>query len=68
MAGRTTTDLNTDKAAELLQGPEGSTVDLAVVTGNEAPRPMTIRRAHVDVPSVDDVKIVDQDSGIGYFN
>jgi carboxyl-terminal processing protease len=67
VAGRTTTDLNTDKAAELLQGPEGSTVDLAVVTGNEAPRPLTIRRAHVDVPSVDDVKIVDQDSGIGYF-
>ena len=67
VAGRTTADLNTDKAAELLQGPEGSTVDLAVVTGNEAPRPLTIRRAHVDVPSVDDIKIVDQDSGIGYF-
>jgi len=67
VAGRTTADLNTDKAAELLQGPEGSTVDLAVVTGNEEPRPLTIRRAHVDVPSVDDVKIVDRDSGIGYF-
>ncbi|HEY2827231.1 MAG TPA: S41 family peptidase [Pirellulales bacterium] len=67
VAGRTTSDLNTDKAAELLQGPEGSLVDLAVVTGNEQPRPLTIRRAHVDVPSVDDVKIVDQDFGVGYF-
>jgi carboxyl-terminal processing protease len=67
VAGRATADLNTDKAAELLQGPEGSTVDLAVVTGDEAPRPLTIRRAHVDVPSVDDVKIIDQDSGVGYF-
>ncbi|HTQ38078.1 MAG TPA: S41 family peptidase, partial [Pirellulales bacterium] len=67
VAGRSTSDLTTDKAADLLQGPEGSTVDLAVVTGNDPPRQLTIQRAHVDVPSVDDVKIVDQDSGIGYF-
>ena len=38
-----------------------------MVTGDEAPRPLTIRREHVDVPSVDDVKMVDQDFGIGYF-
>jgi carboxyl-terminal processing protease len=67
VAGRSTSDLTTDKAADLLQGPEGSTIDLAVVTGNEAPRPLTIQRAHVDVPSVDDIKIVDRDSGVGYF-
>lgn len=67
VGGRSTADLNTDKAAELLQGPEGSNVNLAVVTGSEPPRQLTIRRQHVDVPSVDDIKIVDADFGIGYF-
>jgi carboxyl-terminal processing protease len=67
VGGRTTGDLTTDKAAELLQGVEGSTVDLAVVTGDADPRPLTIRRQHVDVPSVDDVRMVDNDFGVGYF-
>ena len=67
VGGRTTADLTTDKAAELLQGVEGSTVDLAVVTGEADPRPLTIRRQHVDVPSVDDVRMVDNDFGVGYF-
>jgi carboxyl-terminal processing protease len=67
VGGRTTADLTTDKAAELLQGAEGSTVDLAVVTGDQESRPLTIRRQHVDVPSVDDVHMADNDFGIGYF-
>ena len=67
VGGRTTADLTTDKAAELLQGSEGSTVDLAVVTGDQDPRPLTIRRQHVDVPSVDEVQMLDKDFGIGYF-
>ena len=46
---------------------EGSTVDLAVVTGDQDPRPLTIRRQHVDVPSVDEVQMLDKDFGIGYF-
>jgi carboxyl-terminal processing protease len=64
---RSTTDLSTDQAAELLQGTEGSSVDLAVATGDQAPRRLTVRREHVDVPSVDEIKIVDTDLGIGYF-
>ena len=67
VGGRSTSDVNTDKAAEMLQGPEGSTVQLAVVTGDEGPRQLNIRREHVDVSSVDDVKIVDPTFGIGYF-
>jgi carboxyl-terminal processing protease len=67
VGGHSTSDVNTDKAAEMLQGSEGSTVQLAVVTGDESPRQLNIRREHVDVSSVDDVKIVDPAFGIGYF-
>jgi carboxyl-terminal processing protease len=51
----------------MLQGPEGSVAQLTVVTSDEAPRHLSIRREHVDVSSVDDVKIIDRDFGIGYF-
>jgi carboxyl-terminal processing protease len=67
VAGQSTADLNTDKAAEMLQGTEGSTVDLAVITGDAQPRRIRVTRQHVDVPSVDEVKIVDRNFGVGYF-
>jgi len=67
VAGRSTADVNTDKAAEMLQGPEGSVAQLTVVTADEAPRQLSIRREHVDVSSVDEVKIIDRDFGVGYF-
>lgn len=67
VSGHTTHQLSTDQAAELLQGPEGSSVALTAVTGNEQPRSLTLRREHVDVPSVDDVRMIDAASGIGYF-
>lgn len=67
VGGRSTADLSTDAAAELLQGVEGSFAQLKVATGDEAPRSLTVRRQHVDVPSVDDVKIIDRDFGVGYF-
>lgn len=67
VGGRSTADVNTDKAAEMLQGPEGSVAQLTVVTGDEAPRQLSVRREHVDVSSVDEVKIIDRDFGVGYF-
>src|SRR5690606_27507907 len=68
VAGRTMEDVTTDQAAELLQGTEGSYVALVVQTEGESPRPLTIRREHVDVPSVENAKIIDPDFGIAYFN
>src|SRR5205807_583685 len=38
VAGKATRELTTDQAAELLQGQEGSTVELMAVTGNQPPR------------------------------
>ncbi len=65
--GRTTSDVTTDAAADMLKGPEGSSVALTVVSADEVRRSVRVRRERVEVPSVEDIKIVDRDSGIGYM-
>ncbi len=67
VAGKSTHDLTTDQAAELLQGPENSTIELQLASGQEQPRTVMLRREHVDVPSVDDVRIIDPETGVGYL-
>ena len=62
-----TKDLTTDQAANLLQGAEGSAVALTVAAPSQQPRQLTVRRRRVEVPSVDQVSIVDSQYGIGYF-
>lgn len=56
--------LSVDEAAHLLQGPEGSLVTLAVARGPGAARAITVRREHVEVPSIEEVGIVDSSSGV----
>jgi len=66
--GRTTADLSTDGAADLLQGPEGSTVSVAIQSADQsASRLVSVRREHVEIPSVDEVKIADRAAGVGYI-
>jgi carboxyl-terminal processing protease len=65
--GKATADLSTDQAADLLQGPEGSVVQVVVLNKDNQPRRLAVRREHVEVPSVDDVKIIDRDFGVGYL-
>lgn len=60
-------DVSTDQAANLLQGPEGSVVTLTVAAAGEAPREMTIRRQRVEVPSVDQVQMLDPEKGVAYL-
>jgi carboxyl-terminal processing protease len=62
-----TKDLTTDQAANLLQGAEGSVVALTLAAPNQSPRQITVRRRRVEVPSVDQVAIIDQQYGVGYF-
>jgi carboxyl-terminal processing protease len=64
---RPTKQLNTDQAANLLQGAEGSAVSLTVAAQDQSPRQLTIRRRRIDVPSVDQARIIDSQYGIGYF-
>ncbi len=65
--GTPTQSLSTDEAASLLTGAEGSVVRVTVATPGEAPRVLSIRRASVDVPSLEDVKILDPASGVAYL-
>ena len=70
--GRTTAELSTDQAANLLQGKEGAQVEVTAVSPGQQPRVLRIRREHVEVPSIDDAHLVDSAEvdpadGIGYL-
>ena len=67
IAGRPIGGMHVDAAAQLLQGPEGSLVTLAVLRGIGPARAMTVRREHVEVPSIEDVRFLDQSAGVGYL-
>jgi carboxyl-terminal processing protease len=56
-----------EQAANLLQGPAGSIVEVSVVTPGQAPRRLAIQRQRVDVPSIDSVRILDPARGVGYL-
>jgi carboxyl-terminal processing protease len=67
VGGRPIGGLSVDEAAHLLQGPEGSLVTLAVLRAPAPARAITVRREHVEVPSVEGVRIIDPAAGIGYI-
>ncbi|MBX3413578.1 MAG: S41 family peptidase [Pirellulales bacterium] len=64
--GRSTENVNSDEAADLLQGPEGSTVEITL-RRQGGTHTVRLRRQQVEVPSVEDIAIHDKDFGIGYF-
>ena len=65
--GQQTQSLSTDEAASLLTGAEGSVCRVSVVTGSQSPRELSVTRSHVDVPSLEGVKIVDPTAGVAYI-
>jgi len=64
VGGRSIGGLSVDEAAHLLQGPEGSLVTLAILRAPAPARAMTVRREHVEVPSIEDVRMLDTTAGI----
>jgi carboxyl-terminal processing protease len=64
--GQPTQSLSTDQAASMLTGEEGSLVRVTVVSSGQAPRELTIRRASVEVPSLEDVKLLNPATGVAY--
>ncbi|NBW85730.1 MAG: S41 family peptidase, partial [Planctomycetia bacterium] len=56
--------MTVDEAAHLLQGPEGSLVTLAILRHPAPARAVTVRREHVEVPSVEQARIVDRSAGV----
>jgi len=65
--GQSTRDLSTDQAANLLHGKAGTIVRLVIARPAQESRELTIQRRRVEVPSIDQAKIIDRDYGIGYF-
>lgn len=60
------TDISTDKAADMLKGEQGSIVQIAV-RSEDGVRRLNVRRERVEVPSVEDVRMLDPQAGIAYL-
>ncbi|WDQ15448.1 S41 family peptidase [Rhodopirellula sp. P2] len=60
-------DRDPDYVADLLRGPEGSTVALQIVSVDQSPRSIHVARRRVDVPCVENVHLVDAEAKTGYF-
>ncbi|MGE3781052.1 MAG: S41 family peptidase, partial [Pirellulaceae bacterium] len=67
VAGQSTSEVSADVAADMLKGPEGTTVDLVVVSPQGTARSMRLRRQVVEVPSVEKVAIIEPQYGVGYM-
>ncbi len=67
VGGRPLGGMNVDEAAQLLQGAEGSVVTLAVLRAPAPARAITVRREHVEVPSIENVRMLDPATGVGYL-
>jgi carboxyl-terminal processing protease len=67
IGGRSLGGMHVDESAQLLQGPAGSLVTLAVLRAPAPARAVTVRREHVDVPSVEDVKLIDPSAGVAHI-
>ena len=65
--GKSTAELSTDEAASMLSGAEGSYVRVTVYSSQAEPRVLSIRREHVEVPSLENAQIVDPDFGVAYI-
>jgi carboxyl-terminal processing protease len=64
VGGRSIGGMGVNEAAALLQGPEGSLVTLAILRAPSPARAVTVRREHVEVPSIEDVQMLDPMAGI----
>jgi len=65
--GRTMGQVSSDAMADMLRGVEGSQVRVTARDAAGQVRQLTLTRQRVEVPCVEDVKIVDSDYGVGYF-
>lgn len=65
--GRSTKGVTTDGAASLLQGEEGSVCMLTVAADDGETRDIRVRRAHVEVPSIENAKVLDPATGVAYL-
>jgi len=65
--GRRTSEMSTDQAANMLQGKEGTTVEVTAIAPGQESRTLRIRREQIEVPSIDGARIVDRTYGVAYL-
>lgn len=65
--GRTVQQMGGDPAADALRGVEGSNVRLGIVSSDGQTKTLNLQRRRVDIPSVENVGIVDKNAGVGYL-
>ena len=58
--------IGSERAADLMRGAEGSFVGITLIRNN-VPKTIQLERRRVEIPSVDQVGIVDEISGVGYI-
>jgi len=63
--GTSTRGRDTDNAANLLQGEEGTTVNLSIISDGlgQRPREVSITRRYIEVPSVEDIRMLNDKLG-----
>jgi len=59
--------LGSERAADMLRGAEGSLITISVERGTQPPVRLTLERRRVDIPSVEQVRMVDPENGVGYI-
>jgi len=67
VSGVSTAENDPDHVADLLRGPEHSLVAIDIVRRDGTAQSLQVARRRVDVPSVEQVKIVDTEKMTGYF-
>lgn len=65
--GNSTHTVSPDTAADMLKGPEFSYVNVVLQAPDNTTRQLRIQRRLVDVPSVQDARIIDSELGVAYF-
>lgn len=65
--GRSVKTTGSEKSADMLRGIEGSFVSITVQREGMKTQSIRLQRRRVEIPSVEDVRIVDQASGVGYI-
>ena len=64
--GQKVAEFGGDRVADLMRGVEGSTVAITLDRG-QGPQTLNLERRRVEIPSVDQVGIIDAEAGIGYI-
>jgi carboxyl-terminal processing protease len=65
--GKTPAEVSPDTLADMLRGVEGSQVAVSVKKSDGSLQQLSLVRRRVDIPSVEDIRIVDSTYGVGYF-